>query len=127
MLNLNSKLGVDNYFLFNKLTTEELNSLYSNAYALLYLSKYEGFGIPILEAQRSGCPVIASDLSSIPEVGGDGYISVQSLEVTCVSDVLLKIQDENYRDEMLEKGFKNSQRFSWEATSLQYYALISSL
>jgi len=125
--NLNSKLGVDNYFLFNKLTTEELNSLYSNAYALLYLSKYEGFGIPILEAQRSGCPVIASDLSTIPEVGGNGYIPINSLEPQSVSDALLKIQDLNYRNEMLEKGFKNSQRFSWEATSQKYYDLISSI
>ena len=125
--NLNAKLGKDNYFLFNKLTTEELNSLYSNAYALSYLSKYEGFGIPILEAQRSGCPVIAADLSSIPEVGGDGYISVHSLEIRSVSDALLKIQDVNYRNEMLENGSKNSQRFSWEATSQKYYELISGL
>ena len=125
--NLDNKLGVGNYFIFNKLTTEELNSLYSNAYAILYLSKYEGFGIPILEAQRSGCPVIASCLSSIPEVGGDGYIQVKNLEVQNVSDCLLKIQDINYRNEMHTLGFKNSNRFSWEATSQKYYDLISSL
>jgi mannosyltransferase len=125
--NLNNKLGIENYFLFNKLTTEELNSLYSNAYALLYLSKYEGFGIPILEAQRSGCPVIASCLSSIPEVGGDGYIQVKTLDVQNVKNTLLKIQDINYKNEILDLGFKNSKRFSWEETSQKYYDLISSL
>jgi len=51
-----------------------LNQIYNSAFCLLYPSEYEGFGIPILEAKRAGCPVLAYNSSSIPEVAGDSGI-----------------------------------------------------
>lgn len=59
----------------------QLNFLYNNAYALLYPSIYEGFGIPVLEAQKAGCPVIAYNGSSIPEIIGDTTLLIQEASV----------------------------------------------
>lgn len=122
---LNQKLGCGRYFLFNKLSNSDLNGLYSNAFSLMYLSKYEGFGIPVLEAQRSGCPVIASVLSSIPEVGGNGYIPVETLDVQSVSNAIKKLLDQSVRIQIIEKGYANSMRFSWEKTSELYFDFIN--
>ena len=58
-------------------TSEELNKLYNEALCLLYPSDYEGFGLPILEAQKAGCPVIAQNYSSVPEVIGKGGLLVE--------------------------------------------------
>jgi mannosyltransferase len=121
---LRDNIGDNYYYLFTALTTVELNSLYANAYALLYISSYEGFGIPVLEAQRSGCPVIGTSLSSLPEIGGDGYIKLESLNPESVANALISLLDENFATSLVTKGYKNSQRFSWKKTSDQYYSII---
>ena len=64
--NLNSNIGEQRYIHYNDISSEKLNLLYNNAYALIYPSEYEGFGNPIIEAQAAGCPVITSNKSSLP-------------------------------------------------------------
>ena len=68
LLLLNNSLGENRYRKYDYISTEDLNVLYNNARGLLYPSIYEGFGIPVLEAQKAGLPVIAFNGSSIPEV-----------------------------------------------------------
>lgn len=89
-----------------------LNKIYNNAYALLYPSSYEGFGIPILEAMRSGTPFIALNKSAIPEVAGDAGILVDELTIQAFRAALETI--ELTREDIIAKGFIQVQKFSWD-------------
>ncbi|HON53159.1 MAG TPA: glycosyltransferase family 1 protein [Bacteroidales bacterium] len=91
----------------------DLPALYQSAQMFIYPSKYEGFGIPILESLKSGTPVIASNTSSLPEVGGNAamYIHPDSIESLC--DAMVKVYtDKDLRIDMIEKGFKHASNFS---------------
>ncbi|TDD78208.1 glycosyltransferase family 4 protein [Flavobacterium caseinilyticum] len=101
--------------IFTGITNVELNLLYSNAIALVYPSSYEGFGIPILEAMRAGCPVIALDNSSISEVAGNAGILLKQLEIAEFKENIENLQDNaSFRAEIIGKGIEHSKPFSWE-------------
>ena len=94
---------------------DELNQLYSKAVCCLYPSLYEGFGLPILEAQAHGLPVITSNISSMPEVAGDGAILVDPYNIDDIKNAMeLIIGDENLRKQLINKGYRNLDRFSWK-------------
>ncbi len=98
---------------------EELISLYSNALAFVYPSLYEGFGIPPLEAQSCGTPVICSNAASLPEVGGtDSVLYIDPYDVNDIKEKIeTLINDEAVQKELIEKGFENIKRFSWEESA----------
>ncbi|RLC50643.1 MAG: hypothetical protein DRH79_07315 [Candidatus Cloacimonadota bacterium] len=99
---------------------EELSVFYKNARVFLYPSLYEGFGIPVLEAMSEGCPVITSNISSLPEVAGDAAILINPENSDELSDAINKISNNSkYREELIEKGFDNVKKFSWEKTAEQ--------
>lgn len=117
ILNKNEKQLLDKYLpnrykWLGRLSDQELNIAYNSAYALLYPSSYEGFGIPILEAMRAGCPVIAVNISSIPEVAGDAAILVNSPSIDSFVEALKNIP--LLREELILKGFNQVNKFSWE-------------
>ena len=100
-------------------TREELNTLYNEALCLLYPSDYEGFGLPVLEAQRAGCPVIAQDASSIPEVMGDGgWMVKHDTPMRMAQEMAALVQEIQSRStqEMIHKGIENARRFTWDKT-----------
>ncbi len=97
------------------LDPEELPLLYAAAEMLLYPSFYEGFGLPILEAQACGCPVITSNVSSMPEVAGKGAILVDPNSTEDIIRGMREIRE--IREELIKLGFDNAKRFSWEKTS----------
>lgn len=101
------------YHILGKLSNEELNFQYNTAYALLYPSSYEGFGIPILEAMRAGCPVIAMNSSSIPEVAGDAALLVEDPAAEAFKEALIAIDGK--RNIMVLNGFKQASKFSWDS------------
>lgn len=101
------------YHQMDNVSNEQLNLLYNTAFALVYPSTYEGFGIPILEAQRAGCPVIATNRSSISEVAGDGALLTESGADSEISQCLEKLLDTPLRNQLVEKGFVNSNQFTW--------------
>jgi len=94
---------------------EELPKLYSGADLFVYPSLYEGFGLPPLEAMACGCPVITSNVSSLPEVVGDAGIMVNPLDINGLADAVYKVlNDEGLREEMVKKGLKRVRMFGWE-------------
>ncbi|QQG43450.1 MAG: glycosyltransferase family 4 protein [Candidatus Daviesbacteria bacterium] len=93
----------------------ELPLLYSTATLLLYPSLYEGFGLPILEAEACGTPVITSNISSMPEVAGKSALLVDPLnqeEIT--KKVTEAMEDAKLREDLIKLGLENVKRFSWE-------------
>jgi mannosyltransferase len=97
-------------------SNEELNDIYNNSICLIYLSDYEGFGIPIIEAMSAGCPVIALKKSSIPEVAGNAGLLFDTIEYDLIVNSIYKLRDDRqFREEQVELGLKNSKRFSWES------------
>lgn len=105
-------------------TNEELAALYQSAEMLVYPSMFEGFGLPVIEAQASGCPVITSKSSSMPEAGGDGAVYVNPIRETEIGETIAKIlNDKDYRKSIIEKGWQNSERFTPEAYIEQLHKL----
>lgn len=109
------------------LRNEELNVVYNCAAALVYPSSYEGFGIPVLEAQRAGCPVIAYNASSIPEVIGDTPLLMNELSEQELLSKLEMLKDERLMSEVIHEGLENSKRFSWDKMFQDYMTLYESL
>lgn len=94
---------------------EELELLYFASDVLLYCSLYEGFGIPILDALNCGVPVITSNLSSMPEIGGEAALYVNPLDVDDIKKKLKIVwEDKEVRGEMVKKGYAQAKKFSWE-------------
>ena len=103
-------------------TREQLNIMYNEALCLLYPSDYEGFGIPILEAQKAGCPVIAQNNSSIPEVMGEGGFMVAPGALTRMADEMadkVRLILSQSMQPVIEKGMQNAGRFTWDKTYTQ--------
>lgn len=95
---------------------KDLPALFSGAKAFVLPSLYEGFGIPVLEAMACGCPVVISQTSSLPEVGGDAAIYVNPNSVDSITDGILKVLhfDESNHRSIVEKSIKQAHNFSWE-------------
>ena len=99
---------------------EVLSSLYSSAEALIYPSKYEGFGLPILEAMSFGCPVLSSNTSSLPEVYGDAALNFSPTSpdelLNCITKI---INDNELKDTYIKKGYAREKIFSWKKCAIQ--------
>lgn len=105
-----------------------LGNLYQHALAFVYPSLYEGFGIPLLEAFKFGCPVILSNTSSLPEIAGDAGIYVNPKDIGSIRDaVQLVMKDDSLRQEMIKKGYARIQHFSLKKTVEQTVAFYKSI
>lgn len=93
----------------------ELPALLAGARLFAFPSLHEGFGLPVLEAQQIGVPVMTANNSSLPEVAGDAALFVDPLDVEAIADAMLRLsEDEALRQELIAKGHENVKRFSWE-------------
>jgi len=116
---LPKKLGIDEKVKFlGYVSDQDLPALYSGAVALTFPSLFEGFGLPILEAQASGCPVLTSNISSMPEVAGPaaagGSVLVDPYSVDGIVKGMERVKLEGERGKLIKAGFENIKRFSWE-------------
>lgn len=94
---------------------EEKEELLKNADVFLFPTLYEGFGLPVLEAQAVGTPVVASNVSSLPEVGGVGALYADPSSAEDIAEKAWKLlSDSDFRGSIMEKGRKNVEKFSWE-------------
>jgi mannosyltransferase len=116
--------GLDKHVIsVGNLSGISLQSLYSNAIALLYVSKYEGFGLPLLEAMKFGCPIITSNCSCMPEVVDDAAILVDPYNVGDISNAIISILDTKIQVRYKSLGYERVKKFSWESSIMKYKEL----
>lgn len=116
------------FYHFLGIDSSMLNYLFNISYCLLYPSSYEGFGIPILEAMRAGCPVVSTNFSSIPEVAGGAALLVDDISESSFIKEIGKLSDKRFRQQLIERGISRSKSFSWEKCyneTLEFYKDIS--
>jgi glycosyltransferase involved in cell wall biosynthesis len=113
---------------YRDVSDEQLAKLYRCSIALVYPSLYEGFGIPPLEAMSCGTVAIVSNVSSLPEVVGDAGMLFDPTNADELSDMMLTlVTDESLRQEFIERGRRQTQRFSWSKTAAETVAVYRSL
>ncbi len=120
------KFGVvDSVKFLENVPDEDLDVFYQHALCYVLPSLYEGFGLPVLEAMRRGCPVITSNISSLPEAGGDAALYVDPEDVGDIADKIEKVtSDKKLRDELIAKGKKQIAKFSWEKSAKETLAVL---
>jgi glycosyltransferase involved in cell wall biosynthesis len=107
------------YFL-PRISDDELVALYQMAEVMVYPSFFEGFGLPVAEAQASGCPVITSNISSLPEAGGDAALYVDPAKPEEIGEALKTVlSDSSLRKSMIDKGKANAHRFTHYSYAVQ--------
>lgn len=112
---INSSEYKNDIILTGYVSEEDKFYLMANADAFLFPTFYEGFGLPILEAQSVGVPVVTSNISSMPEVAGSGAVFIDPQNSEEISQAVYQlISEESYKNDIIEKGFDNVKRFSWE-------------
>lgn len=120
------KYNLEEYIFFDDFKkSHDLKNIYNSFDALLLLSEYEGFGLPVLEAQMFGLPVVCSDIEIFKEVLDDSAIFIDTENIDASTEAVLDlVQDNSLQRELVEKGFKNHERFSWKkmsATTISSY------
>jgi glycosyltransferase involved in cell wall biosynthesis len=102
----------------------DMPSIYAQVDMVLFASTYEGFGLPIIEAQATGRPVVTSRVTAMPEVAGDGACLVDPYDVASIRNGVLRVLDDaSYRESLVHRGFENVRRFEPRLIASQYARL----
>lgn len=119
LVNLTNELNIQSHVIFTGFVPEDhLPLFYNSCDAFIYPSFYEGFGLPPLEAMNCGTPVIASNLTSIPEVVGDGGILINPYDINDISlSIGNLLSNEKLRSELSSKALLRAKQFSWQNTA----------
>jgi glycosyltransferase involved in cell wall biosynthesis len=114
--------------ILNYVPYHDLPQLYSSAALVVYLSLYEGFGLPVLEAMACGTPVLASNTTSIPEVAGESAVLIDPTNCDSIADAIVRIfSDSKQLQRMSEAGLKRCMEFSWNKSAQQILGLLKTL
>ncbi|MBH2032237.1 MAG: glycosyltransferase family 4 protein [Pseudomonadales bacterium] len=124
-----NKHKLHNKVLFTgRVSEEKLAALYKGALATVFPSIYEGFGLPVIESMACGTPVIASNTTSLPEVGGQAAYYFDPYNIESISDAMLKLaNDDELRREMRANGFLQAKNYSWEKTAKSVSAALDGI
>lgn len=115
----------DDVVFVGHLQMSELQRVTAAALASVYVSYFEGFGIPIVEAYKCDVPVITSNVTSMPEVAGDAALLVDPFNIESIASALELVMDENVRNSLIEKGRIRRNDFSWDTAAKQWYNVIA--
>ena len=122
---INQKKMNDSIIFTGYISEDELIALYWGASALIFPSLYEGFGVPPLEAMLAGVPVIASDISSIPELVGNAGLLIKPGDITGFAEAINTVlNSEKTAKELIEKGRARVMEFSWDKTGKEIYSIL---
>jgi len=111
-----------------RVTDDDIAFLYSNALCFAFPSFYEGFGIPAIEAMASGCPVIASSSSALPEVLGDAALYGSPDDPQAWRSTILRLAgDADLRAELVRRGRRQASRYTWRAAALKLLDVVRTL
>lgn len=108
-----------------RILTSELKQVLGGALALTFVPFFEGFGIPVIEAMAAGIPVICSNTTSLPEVGGDAVLYVNPENTEAISEAMLRISnDKELRITLVEKGHLQRRKFNWDNSAAKLWETI---
>lgn len=123
-----SKVKSDRFCVLTGADFKDFPALYRGAVASVYLSRFEGFGIPVLESMCCDCPVVTSDVSSMPEAGGDAALYASPEDVETVAEHLKRLcTDDSFRQQQIEKGRIQRKRFAPEKVAADMLEVYKSL
>ncbi len=122
------KFGVSSRVHFlHDVPNSDLPLFYENAVCFVLPSLYEGFGLPVLEAMKYGCPVATSEVSSLPEAGGDAALYFDPENVDSITATISKlVEDKSLREKLVKKGHEHIKKFSWEKSAQQVLKVLES-
>jgi glycosyltransferase involved in cell wall biosynthesis len=115
---LESMVFRDNVIFTGRVSDDDLNDLMGAALANVYVSTFEGFGIPIIEAFQSGVPVITSNATSMPEIAGDAALIVDPTDTGQIAQAMDRLMNsETLRNDMIAKGQERAKLFTWQRSA----------
>jgi glycosyltransferase involved in cell wall biosynthesis len=107
------------------ISESDLPKIYKGAYATLFVSLMEGFGLPVLESMASGTPVLTSSESSLPEIAGDAALCVDPQSVEAIRSGIEKlVSNSTFYTELQSKGIRRASEFSWESSARKTWEII---
>ena len=111
-----------------RVSDKKLTAYYQKASLFVYLSLYEGFGLPLIEAMKFGIPIVSSDDTSLPEVAGDAAVIVNSEKAWNVTNGMMDVlKNDERRNQLIQEGYKQSRKYSWEIGAMDIINIFNSL
>ena len=115
----------DSIEMMTSVSDDELFSLLSRSRGLIFPSLYEGFGFPMLEAMRCGCPVITSNIGAMAEIAGDAGLLVNPYSIESIAESIINLSEsETLYAKLRKRGFRRQQYFTWEKTTNFYIDIL---
>ena len=114
-----------NIVFLGRVSDDKLVELYSNAICFVYPSLYEGFGIPPLEAQSCGCPIVISDIPVFREIYCESDFFFYPYNTVYIAQKIINvINDSSLREILIKKGFENAKQYKWESSAKQFFKIL---